>query len=79
MLRHKGDITSYGHPWQLNMYRRIWETRDKEDQNMNIKMGVAGLQSLQMFFLRHGLSQHGPTTCAGFNGPLHFGRLKKFT
>jgi len=35
-----GDITSYGHPWQLNMYRRIWETRDKEDQNMNIKMGV---------------------------------------
>lgn len=32
------------------MYRRIWETRDKEDQNMNIKMGVAGLQSLQMVF-----------------------------
>lgn len=35
-----GDLTSFGKPWQLNMYRKIWETNDKEDRDKNIKVGV---------------------------------------
>ena len=41
-----GDLTSFGKPWQLNMYRKIWETNDKEDRDKNIKMGVSGLHAV---------------------------------
>ena len=28
------------------MYRKIWETNDKEDRDKNIKMGVSGLHAV---------------------------------
>lgn len=35
-----GDITAYGHPWQLDLYRQVWETNKEEEEDKNIKMGV---------------------------------------
>eukprot|EP00435_Cladocopium_sp_Y103_P022034 s1128_g5.t1 len=54
-----GDLTAYAHPWQLNMYRKIWETRSREDKNKNIKMGVwPGLGNHDYF--------NNLNTCRGF-------------
>ena len=33
ILLDGGDLTSYGRSWQFNLYRKIWETREKEDKD----------------------------------------------
>lgn len=35
-----GDLTAYAHNWQFRLYRQIWETRDEEDRDKNIKLPV---------------------------------------
>ncbi|CAJ1407405.1 unnamed protein product [Effrenium voratum] len=35
-----GDLTAYGHTWQYDLYRQIWETRERESADKNIKLPV---------------------------------------
>eukprot|EP00438_Fugacium_kawagutii_P012671 Skav207513 [mRNA] locus=scaffold907:65572:76953:- [translate_table: standard] len=64
------DLTSFGKPWQLNMYRKIWESRDKEDKNKNIKMGVSELHSQRhMYQLQRFLVSQLPRSATCFPSP----------
>jgi len=35
-----GDLTAYAHEWQFGLYRQIWETREGEDRDKNVKLPV---------------------------------------
>lgn len=35
-----GDLTAYGHDWQWDLFRKIWETQPGEDDSINMKLPI---------------------------------------